>query len=178
MKKTPAEHIRTPWWVLLILGSLCLGVGALLLFDFKPSPNTLLQLVALYWFGVGILDLGRMFHEKRRWFWPLLSGTVGAAMALIVSPYSWWAGWFSPELLFVVFGGVGVLCGFLRLVQGFSGSGAVPAIVGSFDLLLGVLFLGVPFFSPLPLQGVVGLLAMVAGAGEWIAAWVVRRSWA
>jgi uncharacterized membrane protein HdeD (DUF308 family) len=153
----------TAWWVMVIQGIAALVVGVLLLTQPGATLLTIVVLVGVYWFVLGIIELVRMFSDPAGWGWKLLSGVLGILAGLVLIRHPLWSAVFTTSLLVWVVGFLGLLIGLVSIIRGIAGAGWGAALSGLAAILLGLLLL---FHTATTVAVVVytaGIITVIAG---------------
>jgi len=163
----------TPWWVLLITGISAFLLGLLLLFVPIQALVVIVQLLGLYWLVTGIIDIVRIFTERTRWAWKLLSGIIGIILGIAVLQHPLWSAVLIPTTTIYLLGFGGIILGIVGIIQAFRGSGWGAALLGIVSIVFGLLLLANPLIT-----GVIGLPILMGFFGLFaglIAVWYSFR---
>jgi uncharacterized membrane protein HdeD (DUF308 family) len=169
-------EIAIPWWVLLLQGISALIIGFLLLTNTGATLLTLVILLGIYWFVIGIFDLVRMFSDPAGWGWKLFSGIVGILAGLVLIRNPLWSAAIGTSILVWVVGILGLVLGVAAIIRAFMGSGWGSALSGLLSILFGLLLLFHTATTVVVLIYTAGILAVLFGAGEIISSiWLRMR---
>jgi uncharacterized membrane protein HdeD (DUF308 family) len=168
------QEFRMAWWVVLLQGIAAVILGILLLTDTATTLATLVILLGVYWFVLGIFDLVRIFTDPYGWGWKLLSGIVGIAAGLVLIRHPLWSAAIGSSLLVWVIGIFGLIIGILALLRAVTGAGWGSAFSGLLSILLGLLLLFHTSTTVVILVYTVGIIAIVGGGAEIIGSIVFR----
>jgi uncharacterized membrane protein HdeD (DUF308 family) len=167
-----------PWWTLLLLGAVSLLFGIAVLVWPGATLKVLAVLVGIWLLLAGTLRIVGAFLPGRGVGRQVLSGIVGvilfiggvvclrnlvnalAVLAVIVS-LSW------------------LFSGLSATLMAFQATGAIRAgllIVGILSILVGLVFLFVPGLSLAAVVLLIGISAIVIGAGELVLAFQIRKA--
>ncbi len=152
-----------PWWLPLIEGIALVIVG-ILLFT-RPFNMTLflVQVLAIYWFLSGILEIVSIFFDRSAWGWKLIGGLIGilAGYYIITAPV---AGALVLGLtLVVMFGIQALILGVVNIIQALRGAGWGIGILGIINIIFGVILLTNILAGAAALPWVLGVFAIVGG---------------
>jgi uncharacterized membrane protein HdeD (DUF308 family) len=162
------------WWVILLQGIAAVILGLLLLTNTGATLATLVVLIGVYWFVLGIFDLFRIFTDPAGWGWKLLSGIVGIAAGLVLIRNPLWTAAITASVLVWLIGVLGVILGGLALLRAVAGAGWGIALSGLLSIVLGLLLLFHTATTVTVLIYAAGIIAVVGGALEIIGAIVFR----
>ncbi len=169
-----SQEFRIAWWVVLLQGIAAVILGLLLLTNTATTLATLVILLGVYWFVLGIFDLVRIFTDPYGWGWKLLSGIVGIAAGLVLIRHPLWSAAIGSSLLVWVIGIFGLIIGSLALLRAVTGAGWGSAFSGLLSILLGLLLLFHTATTVVVLVYTVGIIAIVGGGAEIIGSIVFR----
>src|SRR5271169_5654945 len=150
------------WWFFIVQGSLGSLVGITVLTMPATTVVILINIVGLYWFITGIIELARFFIDRSRpWIWSFSSGVMGILTGFLMVRHPSLAALASPTMVLVVFGGQGLILGLLEIIDGFMGIRIGPFIVGLINALIALLLL-CSSMAPAPMLWIIfGVLLMV-----------------
>lgn len=157
------QEVAIPWWVLLIQGISALIIGFLLLTETGATLLTLVVLLGIYWFVLGIFDLVRMFSDPAGWGWKLFSGIIGILAGLVLIRHPLWSAVIGSSILVWVVGILGLIMGVVFIIRAIAGGGWGMAIVGALSILLGLLLLFHTATTVVVLIYTAGVLLVVGG---------------
>ena len=157
------QEVGIPWWVLLIQGISALIIGFLLLTETGATLLTLVVLLGIYWFVLGIFDLVRMFSDPAGWGWKLFSGIIGILAGLVLIRHPLWSAAIGSSILVWVVGILGLIMGVVFIIRAIAGGGWGMAIVGALGILLGLLLLFHTATTVVVLIYTAGVLLVVGG---------------
>ncbi|HSS94605.1 MAG TPA: DUF308 domain-containing protein [Candidatus Dormibacteraeota bacterium] len=162
------------WWVILLQGIAAVILGLLLLTNTGTTLATLVVLLGVYWFVLGIFDLFRIFTDPAGWGWKLLSGVVGIVAGLVLIRNPLWTAAITTSVLVWLIGVLGVVLGGLALLRAVTGAGWGIALSGLLSIALGLLLLFHTATTLVVLIYAAGIIAVVGGGLEIIGAIVFR----
>jgi uncharacterized membrane protein HdeD (DUF308 family) len=168
------QEVGIAWWVILLQGIAAVILGLLLLTNTGATLATLVVLLGVYWFVLGIFDLVRIFVDPAGWGWKLLSGLVGIAAGLVLIRNPLWTAAITASVLVWLIGVLGVILGGLALLRAVTGAGWGIALSGLLSIVLGLLLLFHTATTVTVLIYAAGIIAVVGGALEIIGAIVFR----
>jgi uncharacterized membrane protein HdeD (DUF308 family)/predicted flap endonuclease-1-like 5' DNA nuclease len=169
-----AQGPIVPWWLVLIQGIAAVILGVLLLISPASTMIIMIQFLGIYWFIAGIMDIVRIFLDRRAWGWKLFTGVIGILAGLAIIQYPLWATMLVPTTLVWVFGFFGILIGIIGIIQAFQGGGWGMGILGVLSILFGLLLLSNSFAFALATPFIFGILGIVGGFLAIIAAFALR----
>lgn len=161
------------WWVMLIQGICAVVIGFLLLTDTAATLLSLVILLGIYWFVLGVIDIVRAFSGVQ-WGWWLFSGVVGILAGLVLIRHPLWSAAIGTSILVWVVGILGVVYGVISLFRIFTGGGWGAAIVGVLSILFGLVLLFHTATTVMVLVYTAGVLALVGGIVEIVGAIALR----
>ena len=168
------QEVTIPWWVILIQGITALIIGFLLLTETGATLATLVILLGIYWFVIGIFDLVRMFSDPAGWGWKLLSGIIGILAGLVLIRHPLWSGAIGASVLVWVVGALGLIMGAVSIIRAIAGGGWGMAIAGALGILLGLLLLFNTATTVVVLIYTAGILLVVGGIAGIVGAIMLR----
>jgi len=163
------------WWVFLLQGFAGIILGLMLLTEPGATIVVLTTVLGFYWLIMGLLALVQVFVDRSTpWIWSLLAGVVGVLAGLFVLRHPLIAALTVPTVLVIILGVQGLVMGVLQIIGGFQGGGIGSLILGTINVLVGLLLLGSPVAAALAVPFVFGVLLLVQGVGLIILAFRVR----
>ena len=163
------------WWVFLLQGFAGIILGLMLLTEPGATIVALTTVLGFYWLIMGLLALVQVFVDRSTpWIWSLLTGVVGVLAGLFVLRHPLVAALTVPTVLVIILGVQGLVMGVLQIIGGFQGGGIGSLILGTINVLVGLLLLGSPVAAALAVPFVFGVLLLVQGVGLIILAFRVR----
>ena len=163
------------WWVFLLQGFAGIILGLMLLTEPGATIVALTTVLGFYWLIMGLLALVQVFVDRSTpWIWSLLTGVVGVLAGLFVLRHPLIAALTVPTVLVIILGVQGLVMGVLQIIGGFQGGGIGSLILGTINVLVGLLLLGSPVAAALAVPFVFGVLLLVQGVGLIIVAFRVR----
>ncbi|MGW8144341.1 MAG: HdeD family acid-resistance protein [Anaerolineales bacterium] len=169
-----SEQRLVPWWVVLIEGIAAIILGILLLVNPGSTTVILIQVLGIYWFIVGIIDIVRIFIDSSMWGWKLFSGIIGILAGILIIQHPLWSTLLVPAVLVWVFGFFGIIIGIIGLIQAFQGAGWGAGILGVLSILFGLLLIFNAFVAALTLPFIFGILGIVGGLAALVMAFQMR----
>jgi uncharacterized membrane protein HdeD (DUF308 family) len=163
------------WWVFLLQGFAGIILGLMLLTEPGATIVALTTVLGFYWLIMGLLALVQVFVDRSTpWIWSLLTGVVGVLAGLFVLRHPLIAALTVPTVLVIILGVQGLVMGVLQIIGGFQGGGIGSLILGTINVLVGLLLLGSPVAAALAVPFVFGVLLLAQGVGLIILAFRVR----
>jgi uncharacterized membrane protein HdeD (DUF308 family) len=169
-----APEQSIPWWLVLLEGIFAVIIGILLLT--KPGMTTavLVQVVGIYWFISGMLNIVGIFIDSTAWGWKLIIGIVGIAAGIMIIQHPLWSTVLVPTTLIIVLGIQGLIIGAVNIVRAFRGAGWGAGILGALSIIFGIILLANPVLGATALPWVLGIFAIVGGITAIFAAFRLR----
>jgi len=169
-----APEKSIPWWLVLLEGIFAVIIGLLLLS--KPGMTTavLVQVIGIYWFIAGILNIVSIFIDHTAWGWKLFIGILGIVAGLLIIQHPLWSTVLVPTTLIIVLGIEGLIIGAINIVRAFRGGGLGVGILGALSIIFGIILLMNPVIGAAALPWVLGIFAIVGGIVAVISAFRMR----
>ena len=163
------------WWVFLLQGFAGIILGFMLITEPGATMVALTTVLGFYWLIMGVLALVQVFVDRSTpWIWSLLSGIVGILAGLFVLRHPLIATLTVPTVLVIILGIQGLIMGVLEIIGGIKGGGIGRFILGTINVLVGLLLLGSPVAAALAVPLVFGVLLLIQGIGLIVLAFRVR----
>lgn len=152
-----------PWWLPLLEGIALVIVGVLLFTRPFTMSVFLVQVLAIYWFLTGILEIVSIFFDRSAWGWKLLGGIIGilAGYYIVTAPIA--GALVLGMTLVVIFGIQALILGVVNIIQALRGAGWGIGILGIINIIFGVILLGNIMAGTAALPWVLGAFAIVGG---------------
>ena len=170
------ENPIIPWWLVLIEGIAAIIVGVLLFARPAATLIVLIQFLGIYWFVTGIFSIISLLWDRSGWFWKLLSGILGIIAGILIIQNPLWSTLLIPTTLAILLGTIGIVIGFLQLMDAFRGGGWGIGILGLMGILLGFLLITRPLIAGLALPWILGALLLFGGVLAILAAFALRSA--
>jgi uncharacterized membrane protein HdeD (DUF308 family) len=169
-----APEKSVPWWLILLEGIFAIIIGIMLLV--KPGITTafLVQVLGLYWFIAGILNIVGIFIDHTAWGWKLFLGILGIIAGILVLQHPLWSAVLVPTTLVIILGIEGLIIGGINIVRAFRGGGWGVGILGALSILFGLILLGNALLAAATLPIVLGIFGIVGGILAIIMAFRMR----
>ncbi len=169
-----APEKQIPWWLVLIEGIFAIIIGILLLS--KPGMTTaiLVQVLGIYWFIAGILNIVGIFIDHTAWGWKLIIGILGIIAGIIIIQHPLWSTVLVTTTLIIVLGIEGIIIGAVNIVRAFRGAGWGVGILGALSIIFGIILLANSLLAATTLPVVLGIFAIVGGILAIIMAFRMR----
>lgn len=172
--KPARPPVVTAWWVILLQGISACVIGFLLLTETAVTLTTLVVLLGIYWFVLGVVDIARMFSSPRGWGWSLFSGILGILAGLVLIRHPLWSAAIGASFLVWIVGTLGLLIGAVGIFRAITGGGWGMAIGAALSILLGLLLIFHTGATIVVLVYTAGLLALIGGIVGVIGAIALR----
>jgi uncharacterized membrane protein HdeD (DUF308 family) len=164
-----------PWWVVLVEGIVVALFGLLLLVAPGASLFFIVQLLGLYLFIAGIFRIIGIFLDSSFWGLKLLGGVLCLIAGLAVLNHPLWGAISAPAALVIIVGFLAMLQGAAGLVVAFQGGGWGMAILSVLGILLGFILVINPLIGVAALPFVLGIFMLIGGVGAVVQAFRIRR---
>jgi uncharacterized membrane protein HdeD (DUF308 family) len=165
------------WWVFLLQGVAGILLGLMLLTDPGATLIVLVTFLGFYWLFTGVMALVRVFVDRSvPWIWSLLIGIVGIFAGLVVLHHPLLAALTVPAVIVIVLGLQGLIMGVLDIIGAFTGGGLGSFVLGTINLIIGLLLLGAPLVAALAVPLVFGILLLLQGIALIVLALRVRTA--
>jgi uncharacterized membrane protein HdeD (DUF308 family) len=158
------KPLHMPWWIPLIQGIAAVILGILLWTNPAQTATTIVMFLAIYWIVAGVMELLRLFVDRSRWVWKVLSGVIGilagwALLNLGNVQAAMLFGWTVVILLAIQ----GIIMGIVELIEAFQGGGWGPGIMGGLSILFGILLWTNSLAATVMLPWVIAIFMIVGG---------------
>jgi uncharacterized membrane protein HdeD (DUF308 family) len=169
-------HLSQIWWVFLLKGLAGIILGFFLVTEPAATIVALATLLGIYWLIQGVLSLVQVFVDRSvPRIWSLLSGIVGILAGLFVLRHPLIAALTVPTVIVIVLGVQGLIIGVLEIISGLRGGGFGSFILGTINLLVGLLLLSSPIAAALAVPIVFGVLLLIQGVALIFLAFRLRN---
>lgn len=163
---TQARPVR--WWIPLIEGIAAIIIGIFFLTNPLEASMTFVLALGIYWLIVGVMDIVRIFTDRRNWGWKLFAGIVAILAGLLI------IGGFRQgdplrvtfnvgSAMIIIIGIMGLLYGVIGLVQAFAGGGWWLGVMAVVSMIFGLIMLYRPIIMTLSLPFALGFLLIGGG---------------
>jgi uncharacterized membrane protein HdeD (DUF308 family) len=157
------------WWILLLQGFAGIILGLMLLTEPGATIVALTTVLGFYWLAMGLLASVRVFVDPSTpQILSFLIGIVGISAGLLVLRHPIVAALTVPTALVIILGIQGFFVGVLEIIGGLKGGGIGSFILGTINVLVGLLLLGSPVAATLAIPLVFGVLLLIQGVGSII----------
>lgn len=161
---TISTQQSTIWWVFLLQGTAGVVLGAMLITQPGATLVALTTFLGFYWLITGVLALVRVFTDRAvPWICLLLVGVVGVASGILVLKHPLLAAVTAPTVLVRILGVDGLIMGVSDIIGSFTGGGIGSFILGSINVVVGLLLLSSSVAAALAVPLVFGVLLLVQG---------------
>lgn len=175
-------YCRRAWKLALWEGLVAIAIGLLLLFRPAGTLVFLMQVLGVYWLVSGFFkSIVSLTEEKHEGWWTRLAGgLVLIALGVLVLAYPALATTFTTTALIWTVASFAVVAGVLGIIWGFSLSSELPGegwtvVSGILSIALGMVLFAAPFVTMQALALLVGLFALIGGAGQILFGLRLRR---
>jgi uncharacterized membrane protein HdeD (DUF308 family) len=163
-----------PWWLILVEGVIAAFLGFILLLAPGATLLFLVQVLGLYLFVAGIFRILGIFTDASSWGWKLLSGALSILAGLLVLDHPLWSGVLVPSVVIFFVGFLSMAQGAADLVAAFQGGSWGARILGVLGILFGFILVINPLIGVATLPFVLGLFMLIGGIGAVVQAFRMR----
>jgi len=168
------KELSRAWWLLLVLGLMCLAAGVVVLVQPDISLATLAVIAGIFLLVDGIYDVIVAIAERGEGRGLVaMIGVLSAIAGIILIRHP-----FGSVVALALLVGIWLVCiGVVRLVRAFE----VPAgrgwnvFVALIEIVAGIVIVAVPDIGVATLALLVGIAFVLRGVGLCVAAWVLRQ---
>jgi uncharacterized membrane protein HdeD (DUF308 family) len=153
----------TPWGLVLFEGAMGVMFGAFFLAAGGWTMVMLVGFLGLYWLISGLISIGGIFIDKRKWGLKLGVGLLGVLAGLLIFSHPLWSALLVPTALAIIVGVFGIIMGLIKIVHAFTGAGWDEGLRGVVSLILGVLLVGSPYLAPKLIPTLLGAVLFLGG---------------
>jgi uncharacterized membrane protein HdeD (DUF308 family) len=171
-----------PWWVVLVEGIVVVLFGLLLLVAPGASLFFMVQLLGIYLFIAGIFRIIGIFLDSSLWGWKLVAGVLCLIAGLVVLDHPLWSTIAPPAGLVIIVGLLAMLQGAAGLIVAFQGGGWGMGVLSVLGILFGFILVINPLIgvAALPfiletLPFILGIFMLIGGVGAVVQALRMRR---
>ena len=154
-----------PWWLVLVEGILVVLFGLLLLVAPGASLFFMVQLLGLYLFIAGILRIMGIFLDSSFWGLKLVAGILCLIAGLAVLRHPLWSTIAAPAGLVIIVGFLAMLEGAAGLVVALQGGGWGMGVLSVLGILFGFILVINPLIGVAALPFVLGIFMLIGGVG-------------
>ena len=169
-----AAESSVPWWLVLLEGIFAIIIGILLLTNTAITTAILIQVLGIYWFIAGILNIVGIFIDHTAWGWKLFIGILGIVAGVIVIGNPLWSSVVTLAALVIILGIEGLIIGAVNIVRAFRGAGWGVGILGALSIVFGIILLANTMLAATTLPLVLGIFGIVGGILAIIMAFRMR----
>ena len=163
-----------PWWLVLVEGILVVLFGLLLLGAPGASLFFMVQLLGLYLFIAGIFRLIDIFIDSTSWGLKLIAGVLCLIAGLAVLRHPLWSAIAAPAGLVIIVGFLAILQGIAGLVVAYQGGGWGLGILSVLGLLIGFILVINPLIGVAAVTFILGIFMLIGGIGSVVQAFRMR----
>jgi uncharacterized membrane protein HdeD (DUF308 family) len=163
-----------PWWVVLVEAILVVLLGLLLLVAPGASLFFMVQLLGLYLFIAGIFRIIGIFLDSSLWGWKLVAGVLCLIAGLAVLDHPLWSTIAAPAGLVIIVGFLAMLQGAAGLVVAFQGGGWGMGVLSVLGILFGFILVINPLIGVAALPFILGIFMLIGGVGAVVQAFRMR----
>jgi len=163
-----------PWWLVLVEGILVALFGLLLLVAPGASLFFMVQLLGLYLFIAGIFRIIGIFINSSSWGLKLVAGVLCLIAGLAVLRHPLWSTIAAPAGLVIIVGFLAMLQGAAGLVVAFQGGGWGMGVLSVLGILFGFILVLNPLIGVAALPFILGIFMLIGGVGAVVQAFRMR----
>ena len=154
-----------PWWLVLVEGILVALFGLLLLAAPGASLFFIVQLLGLYLFIAGIFRIIDIFIDSSSWGLKLVAGILCLIAGLAVLRHPLWSTIAAPAGLVIIVGFLAMLEGAAGLVVALQGGGWGMGALSVLGILFGFILVINPLIGVAALPFILGIFMLIGGVG-------------
>src|SRR5215207_5747473 len=163
-----------PWWLVLVEGILVALFGLLLLAAPGASLFFIVQLLGLYLFIAGIFRIIGIFIDSSSWGLKLIAGILCLIAGLAVLRHPLWSTVAAPAGLVIIVGFLAIFEGVAGLVVAFQGGGWGMGVLSVLGILFGFILVINPLIGVAALPFILGIFMLIGGVGAVVQAFRMR----
>jgi uncharacterized membrane protein HdeD (DUF308 family) len=164
-----------PWWVVLVEGIVVVLFGLLLLVAPGASLFFMVQLLGIYLFIAGIFRIIGIFLDSSLWGWKLVAGLLCLIAGLVVLDHPLWSTIAAPAGLVIIVGLLAMLQGAAGVVVALQGGGWGMGVLSVLGILFGFILVINPLIGVAALPFILGIFMLIGGVGAVVQALRMRR---
>ena len=164
-----------PWWLVLVEGILVALFGLLLLAAPGASLFFIVQLLGLYLFIAGIFRIIGIFIDSSSWGLKLIAGVLCLIAGLAVLRHPLWSTIAAPAGLVIIVGFLAIFEGVAGLVVALQGGGWGMGVLSVLGILFGFILVINPLIGVATLPFILGIFMLIGGIGAVVQAFRMRR---
>jgi uncharacterized membrane protein HdeD (DUF308 family) len=152
-----------PWWLVLVEGILLALFGLLLLAAPGASLFFMVQLLGLYLFIAGIFRIIDIFIDSSSWGLKLIAGVLCLIAGLAVLRHPLWSTIAAPAGLVIIVGFLAIFEGVAGLVVAVQGGGWGMGVLSALGILFGFILVINPLIGVATLPFILGIFMLIGG---------------
>jgi uncharacterized membrane protein HdeD (DUF308 family) len=152
-----------PWWLVLVEGILLALFGLLLLAAPGASLFFMVQLLGLYLFIAGIFRIIDIFIDPSSWGLKLIAGVLCLIAGLAVLRHPLWSAIAAPAGLVIIVGFLAIFEGVAGLVVAVQGGGWGMGVLSVLGILFGFILVLNPLIGVATLPFILGIFMLIGG---------------
>jgi uncharacterized membrane protein HdeD (DUF308 family) len=152
-----------PWWLVLVEGILLALFGLLLLAAPGASLFFMVQLLGLYLFIAGIFRIIDIFIDSYSWGLKLIAGVLCLIAGLAVLRHPLWSAIAAPAGLVIIVGFLAIFEGVAGLVVAVQGGGWGMGVLSALGILFGFILVINPLIGVATLPFILGIFMLIGG---------------
>ena len=163
-----------PWWLVLVEGVVVALLGLLLLVAPGASLFFIVQLLGLYLFIAGIFRIIGIFIDSSSWGLKLIAGILCLIAGLAVLRHPLWSTVAAPAGLVIIVGFLAIFEGVAGLVVALQGGGWGMGVLSVLGILFGFILVINPLIGVAALPFILGIFMLIGGVGAVVQAFRMR----
>jgi uncharacterized membrane protein HdeD (DUF308 family) len=163
-----------PWWLVILEGIVAAFLGFLLLIAPGATLLLLVQVLGLYLFIAGIFRVIGIFVDSSFWGLKLVAGLLCILAGVLVLRHPLWSGALVPTVLVFYIGFLSIFQGGIAIFLAFRGGGWGAGVLGVLGILFGFILVINPLVGVAALPFVLGIFMLVGGVVAVVQAFRMR----
>ena len=152
-----------PWWLVLLEGIVAALFGLLLLFAPGATLLFLVQVLGLYLFIAGLFRIIGIFVDSSLWGLKLAAGMLCILAGVLVLRHPMWSGALVPTVLVFYIGFLSIFQGGIAIFLAFRGGGWGAGVLGVLGILFGFILVINPIIGVATLPLALGIFMLAGG---------------
>ena len=163
-----------PWWLVLVEGIVAALLGFLLLIAPGATLLLLVQVLGFYLFIAGVFRIIGIFLDSTLWGLKLVAGVLGILAGVLVLRHPIWSGALVPTVLIFYIGFLSIFQGGIAIYLAFRGGGWGAGVLGVLGIIFGFILVINPLVGVAALPFVLGIFMLVGGVVAVVQAFRMR----
>ena len=161
-------------WLVLVEGIVAALLGFLLLIAPGATLLFLVQVLGFYLFIAGVFRLIGIFLDSTLWGLKLVGGVLGILAGVLVLRHPLWSGALVPTVLVFYIGFLSIFQGGIAIFLAFRGGGWGAGVLGVLGIIFGFILVINPLVGVAALPFVLGIFMLVGGVVAVVQAFRMR----